>query len=114
MTAQRLPPRWPIFDAHFHIIDHRYPLVSNHGYLPPEFRCEAYQEIAARLEIIGGALVSGSYHGFDQSFILNALQRLGKNYVGVLQLPASVRDEDVIALDRAGVRGVRFNVKRGG
>jgi predicted TIM-barrel fold metal-dependent hydrolase len=25
-----------------------------------------------------------------------------------------VRDEDVIALDRAGVRGVRFNLRRGG
>jgi predicted TIM-barrel fold metal-dependent hydrolase len=114
MTPQPSPARFPIFDAHFHIIDHRYPLVSNQGYLPPEFSSAAYQEIARRLGIVGGALVSGSYHGFDRTFLLDALERLGENFVGVLQLPATVSDEDILALDRVGVRGVRFNVKRGG
>ena len=32
----------------------------------------------------------------------------------MLQLPASVRDEELAALDRAGFRAVRFNIKRGG
>ena len=26
-----------IFNAHFHIIDYKYPLVENNGYLPPGF-----------------------------------------------------------------------------
>jgi predicted TIM-barrel fold metal-dependent hydrolase len=114
MTAPRLPARFPLFDAHFHIIDHRYPLVPNHGYLPPEFRSEAYEKIAGELNVAGGAVVSGSYHGFDRTLILDALRKLGPGFVGVVQLSPSVSDEEVIELDRAGVRGVRFNVKRGG
>jgi predicted TIM-barrel fold metal-dependent hydrolase len=34
--------------------------------------------------------------------------------VGVAQLPPDVSDEEILALDAAGVRAVRFNVRRGG
>ena len=27
----------PVFDAHFHIIDHRFPLQANQGFLPEPF-----------------------------------------------------------------------------
>src|SRR5262249_24568666 len=110
MTA----PRLPLFDAHFHVIDYRYPLAPNQGYLPPEFRCEDYEKIAGDLEVAGGALVSGSYHGFDRTLMLDALRRLGPSFVGVVQLAPTASDEEVIELDRAGVRGVRFNIERGG
>jgi len=29
--------RHPLFDAHLHIINPRFPLVPNAGYLPPSF-----------------------------------------------------------------------------
>ena len=35
MTAQE----FQLFDTHLHIIDKRYPLVQNNGYLPEEFTC---------------------------------------------------------------------------
>jgi hypothetical protein len=31
-----------IFDDHFHIIDRRFPLISNSGYLHGDFTCENY------------------------------------------------------------------------
>jgi predicted TIM-barrel fold metal-dependent hydrolase len=34
--------------------------------------------------------------------------------VGVIQLPPTATDEEILDLDRAGVRGVRFNLVRGG
>jgi predicted TIM-barrel fold metal-dependent hydrolase len=46
--------------------------------------------------------------------VLDALQRLGPQFVGVTQLPASVSDDELLALDKAGVRAIRFNIKRGG
>jgi predicted TIM-barrel fold metal-dependent hydrolase len=64
--------------------------------------------------LAGGAVVSGSFQAFDQSYLLAALGRLGPRFVGVTQLPITVSDTDVERLDRAGVRAVRFNVKRGG
>ena len=103
-----------IFDAHLHVIDRRFPLVSNRGYLPEPFTAEDYVKRAGPLGVVGGAVVSGSFQGFDTSYLLDALQVLGPAFVGVAQLPVSVSDEEVLRLHGAGVRAVRFNIKRGG
>lgn len=103
----------PLFDAHFHIIDPRYPLVENQGYLPPSFTCDDYLERMGDKPLLGGTVVSGSFQAYDQDYLLAALERLGPAYVGVTQLPASVDDETLRKLDAAGVRGVRFNLFRG-
>jgi predicted TIM-barrel fold metal-dependent hydrolase len=58
--------------------------------------------------------VSGSFQGFDQTYLLDALVRLGPGFVGVTQLPPGVSDDEVLALDAAGVRAVRFTLARGG
>jgi len=103
-----------IFDSHLHIIDRRFPLVANQGYLPDEFTCADYQARADQLGIVGGAVVSGSFQAFDQSYLIAALQILGAAFVGVTQLQASASNAEILELDRAGVRAVRFNLKRGG
>jgi Amidohydrolase len=59
-------------------------------------------------------VVAGSFQGVEQDWLLDALERLGPAYVGVAALPGDVSDEQVLALDAAGVRGVRFNLHRGG
>jgi predicted TIM-barrel fold metal-dependent hydrolase len=64
--------------------------------------------------LAGGAVVSGSFQAFDQSYLVHALNKLGPGFVGVTQLPATVTDEELLELDSSGVRAVRFNLKRGG
>jgi predicted TIM-barrel fold metal-dependent hydrolase len=103
-----------VFDSHFHIIDKRFPLVANQGFLPEAFTCDDYFKQTDHFELAGGAVVSGSFQAFDQTYLVAALERLGPEFVGVTQLPASVADEEIFALNRVGVRGVRFNLKRGG
>jgi len=105
---------YKVFDSHFHIIDKRFPLVENQGYLPAEFTISDYLKRTENYQIVGGAVVSGSFQAFDQSYLLAALAELGPGFVGVTQLPETVSDEELIRLDRAGVRAVRFNLKRGG
>lgn len=105
---------FPVFDSHFHIIDRRFPLVENQGFLPDDFTCRDYLERTAAMNLAGGAIVSGSFQALDQSYLEDALATLGPRFVGVTQLPASVSDEEVMRLDRLGVRAVRFNIKRGG
>ena len=105
---------YPIFDAHFHVIDPRFPLVPNRGYLPDRYTTKDYMERMKDYDLRGGAVISGSFQAFDQDYLVDALARLGPGYVGVTQLPASVSDEELIELDLAGVRAVRFNLKRGG
>lgn len=96
------------------MIDPRFPLVPNRGYRPEPFTVEDYLERTAPLGIRGGAVVSGSFQAFDQTYLLDALKKLGPSFVGVAQLPPSVPDEEVLSLDAAGVRAVRFNLKRNG
>jgi len=104
----------PLFDAHFHVIDPRFPLVPNRGYLPDRYTVSDYRERMEGYDLRGGAVISGSFQAFDQDYLVDALQRLGPAFVGVTQLPAGVTDEELRELHEYGVRAVRFNPKRGG
>jgi len=99
-----------IFDTHLHIVDARFPLVPNEGFLPEPFTVDDYR---ARFAAGGGAVVSGSFQAFDQTYLVDALARLGPTFVGVAQVPPSISDDEVLALHGAGVRAVRANLHRG-
>lgn len=103
-----------IFDAHFHIIDYQFPIIESQGYMPPSYDVAAYSEQTKDLAIKGGAIVSGSFQGFDQTYLLNSLKQMGPAFCGVTQLPFTVSDEEIEALHKNGVRALRFNIKRGG
>lgn len=102
------------FDAHFHIIDPSYPLTANQGFLPEAYEASDYLKETHDYQKKGGAIVSGSFQGFDQDYLIKALETLGPNYFGVTQLPYSVKDETLDFLNKKGVRAIRFNCKRGG
>jgi predicted TIM-barrel fold metal-dependent hydrolase len=102
------------FDCHFHIIDKNFPVVPNQGFMPDAFISEDYLDRLKAVELCGGAVVSGSFQELDQTYLFHALKVLGPTFVGVTQVPQTVSDQDLKELDRAGVRAVRFNVKRGG
>ena len=104
----------PIFDTHFHIIDFRFPVSENQGFIPPSFPVEDYRARTAGLGIAGGVVVTGSFQNFDTAFMRDALAKFGPTFVGVAQLPADIPDAEIMALDAIGVRGVRFNLVRGG
>ncbi|SCX40837.1 Predicted metal-dependent hydrolase, TIM-barrel fold [Klenkia marina] len=103
-----------LFDAHLHVVDPAFPLVPNQGFVPEPFTVADYRARVAGLDVVGGAVVSGSFQAFDQTYLLAALERLGPGFVGVTQLPADVPDAEVLRLDAAGVRAVRVNLRRGG
>ena len=110
-----------VFDSHLHIIDPRFPLAANQGYIPDPFTVDDYR---AAFDAAGGAVVAGSFQcegsdpkceGSDpQRWLVDALERLGPTFVGVAELDPGVSDEEIMRLDAAGVRAVRFNLHRGG
>jgi predicted TIM-barrel fold metal-dependent hydrolase len=104
----------PIFDAHFHIVDPRFPLVANQGFLPEPFTVSDYRERVAELDITGGAVVSGSFQAYDQTYLVDALEQLGPGFVGVANVRLDITDDEVLALYAAGVRAFRINLYRGG
>ncbi|WP_010529344.1 amidohydrolase family protein [Lentibacillus jeotgali] len=103
-----------IFDGHFHIIDFDFPIIKNQGYTPPIYEVSDYQIETTDLNIQGGAIVSGSFQGFDQDYLLKALKQMGPTFCGVTQLPSTVTDDEIVNLHNNGVRALRFNIKRGG
>lgn len=105
---------YQLFDSHLHIIDERYPLIPNNGYVPNSFTFTDYLSRLRSYRLCGGAIVSGSFQAFDQSYLVEALKNLGPSFVGVTQLPNSVSDNEIFELNESGVRAVRFNLKRGG
>ena len=102
------------FDSHFHIIDPHFPLTENNGYLPPSFNVEDYQAATSEHEIIGGAIVSGSFQAFDQEYLIHALHTLGPNFYGVANIPHTISHHELNRLNQSNIVAVRFNVKRGG
>ncbi|MDZ7736754.1 MAG: amidohydrolase family protein [Gammaproteobacteria bacterium] len=101
-----------LFDAHFHIISPDFPLIENQGFLPDPFTVSDYMEQASPLGVDAGAVVSGSFQAFDQSYLLDALGRLGPRFVGVTQLPFVATDTEILWLDKHNIRAVRFNLVR--
>ncbi len=104
----------PLFDTHFHILDHRFPLSENQGFAPPVFTVADYRERTRDMDVRGGVVVAASFQGYDTSFMYDALGKLGPTFAGVIQVPVDVADEEILKLDAAGVRAVRFNLYRGG
>ncbi|MGI9533939.1 MAG: amidohydrolase family protein [Thermodesulfobacteriota bacterium] len=103
-----------IFDSHFHIIDKKFPLIRLNNYIPDEFMVDEYLKKTQKMNIQGGAIVAGSFQGFEQDYLISALKLLGENFVGITQIPLGTSDEEILKLNNAGVRGVRFNIEAGG
>lgn len=102
-----------LFDSHCHIIDHRFPIVANQGYVAPAFPLDAYLARAKPLGVEAGAIVSGSFQANDQTYLIDVLARLGAGWVGVTQIPHDLPDAEIARLGAIGVRAVRFNMFRG-
>src|SRR5205823_7852250 len=99
-----------LFDSHFHIIDHRFPIVANQGYTPPHFPLEDYLAQAKPLGVVAGAVVSGSFQADDQTYLMDILPKLGAGWVGVTQIPNDTPDAEITRLSALGVHALRFNV----
>jgi len=106
-------PARRLFDSHCHIIDHRFPIVPNQGYTPPNFPLEGYLAQVKPLGVVAGAVVSGSFQANDQTYLMDILPKLGTGWVGVTQIPNDYPDAEIVKLNAIGIRAVRFNVFRG-
>ncbi len=102
-----------MFDSHCHIIDHRFPIIANQGYMPPHFPLDDYLAQTRPLGVVGGAVVSGSFQGNDQTYLADVLPKLGPGWVGVTQVANDVADAEIVRLNGIGVRAMRFNLFRG-
>jgi 2-pyrone-4,6-dicarboxylate lactonase len=102
-------------DAHCHVFGPAadFPYAPERKYTP----CDAPKEKLFTLRDFLGfernVIVQASCHGRDNRALVDALESAGERARGVAVVGPEVTDAELAAMDRAGVRAVRFNfVKR--
>lgn len=98
-------------DAHCHIFGPGvvFPYSANRKYTPGDAPKEALFALRDFLGFDRNVIVQASCHGTDNAAMLDALNAAGEKARGVAVVDTGVTIEELQALDRAGVRGVRFN-----
>ena len=109
----KAPPR--SCDCHLHVFGDpaRYPYHSERRNSPPSVPLATYLtdylDIARRLGIERMVFTQPSTYGRDNSCMLDALQLIGGNSRGIVDIDENISDLELARLHSAGVRGVRIN-----
>jgi 2-pyrone-4,6-dicarboxylate lactonase len=108
-----VPPAGAV-DAHCHVFgpEARFPFAPERKYTP----CDAPKErLFALRDFLGfdkNVIVQASCHATDNRALVDALEAAAGRARGVAFVAEEMSDVELRALDRAGVRGVRFNFVR--
>ncbi len=97
-------------DAHCHIFGpaDRFPYSPRSSYIPPDAPKEDLAALHRHLGFERAVIVQASCHGTDNSAMVDAIA--GQDHLrGIAIVDGGVSDDDLRAMDAAGVRGVRFN-----
>jgi 2-pyrone-4,6-dicarboxylate lactonase len=114
-------PRQPGFaaprgavDAHCHVFGPgaQFPYAPERRYTPCDAPPEKLFGLRDFLGFERNVIVQATCHGADNRALLEALRAAEGRARGVATVAASVSDEELGALDAAGVRAVRFNFVR--
>jgi 2-pyrone-4,6-dicarboxylate lactonase len=113
--ARRRKPRFKLpagsCDAHCHVFGpaDRFPYALNRRYTPADAPKEMLAALHAHLGVERAVIVQASCHGTDNAAMLDCIASDPRRYRGVAIVDDGFTDKDFDALDRGGVRGVRFN-----
>jgi 2-pyrone-4,6-dicarboxylate lactonase len=111
--AFKLPPG--AVDAHCHVFGPGdvFPFAPERKYTPCDAGKDELWKLRDYLGFTRNVIVQATCHGADNRALVDALEHSKGLARGVATVKRSVTDEELQALHKAGVRGVRFNfVKR--
>ena len=116
-SAGTQPPRTALpdlaCDCHMHIYDSRFPIAPTAKLTPPDASVADYRKLQARLGLTRAVVVTPSTYGTDNRVTTEAIRQLGPSSRGVAVVSPDVADDELKALDDAGIRGLRFNLTTG-
>jgi D-galactarolactone isomerase len=102
-------------DCHHHIYDARFPPDPKAILKPGPATVADYRLLQKRIGTTRNIVVQPSTYGVDNRCLLDALRRFGtKDTRGIAVVNTSVTDAELKRLDKAGVRGIRFNLQQAG
>lgn len=102
-------------DSHHHIFNPvEFPYLDTDVRNQPPATVDAYRMLQKKLGLTRNVIVTSSAYGTDNGCTLDALQKMGENARAVVVIDNSISDEELRRMNEMGVRGIRFNITRGG
>lgn len=100
-------------DCHVHVVGDlaHYPMVPTRPYTAGVATVADLRAHLARIGFRRAVIIQPSFYGTDNRCLLDALDEMQGDARGIAVLDPSVSDAELLHMDRAGVRGIRFNVE---
>src|SRR6202167_488031 len=101
-------------DAHCHVFGpgDLFPYAPERKYTPCDAPAAKLFELRDFLGFERNVIVQATCHGSDNRALVDALETAGERARGVATVGPDISGAELEALDKAGVRGVRFNFLR--
>src|SRR5258708_30819077 len=113
-TRPRLKAPPGACDTHMHFYDDRFPMAPTALLKPPPATVPEYRRLQQRLGLSRTVIVQPSTYGTDNSCTLEAMAALGASARGVAVVDTSVTNAEMERLTKAGMRGIRLQMLKGG
>ena len=101
-------------DCHMHVYDPRYRPAPTSLFPPPDAPLDAYRTVQRQLGLTRMVVVQPNAYAFDNACTEDAIVRVGTNARGVATIPPDIADAEIERLTRAGFRGARCFMLKGG
>ena len=98
-------------DTHFHIFDKNQIKGANSRYwVDYSVSIEDWSKLAKNQGIGGGVIVQPSFLGIDNTLLLNTIKQDPKSFRGVGVIDPNASQNELLELNKQGVRGIRLNL----
>jgi predicted TIM-barrel fold metal-dependent hydrolase len=103
-------------DSHTHVFGDpgRFPFMPARTYTPDPAGVDEMRGIHRLLRTDRVVVVQPSVYGTDNACLLDALEQLGPRARGIAVIGDDTPEEDLVRMERAGVRGIRVNLETAG
>ncbi|GGI23326.1 amidohydrolase family protein [Bradyrhizobium guangdongense] len=110
-TTARSEAALPEIDTHAHVFHRGLKLAPGRRYAPDyDAPLSLYLEQLDRNGMTNGVLVQPSFLGTENSYLVDCLKQTGGRLRGIAVVDPAVSADELRALDRAGVAGIRLNL----
>ncbi len=99
-------------DGHVHVFEQgqQYPSVPKPHYTLPDGGLTKLVRMGEAMSLRRFAIVQPSYYGTNNRCMLDALDKLGARGRGVAMVEDSISDDELLQMDRLGVRALRLDL----
>ena len=100
-----------VIDTHAHVFHRGLKLASGRRYAPDyDAPLSLYLQQLDQNGTTNGVLVQPSFLGTDNSYIVECLGQSGGRLRGIAMDEPTISSQDILALDKAGIVGIRLNL----